>query len=108
MTGSADHNSETGDDGDDGGQDLDPIAEAILMVLQSSENWTCAPVDVAKYLAAQRAKPSDAPDLWRKYMMGVRQQAKFLARAGKIDILRKGEAVDPAKPIKGLIKLRLK
>ena len=95
-------------DQDDSDQELDPIAEAILTVLQSSPGWVCAPVDVAKYLAAQRAKPSDAPDLWRKYMMGVRQQAKFLARADMIEILRKGEAVDPAKPIKGLIKLRLK
>jgi hypothetical protein len=36
----------------------------------------------------------------------VRAEAKGLARQGRIDIMRRGDVVDPAKPIKGLIQLR--
>ncbi|MHC4984460.1 MAG: DUF3253 domain-containing protein, partial [Planctomycetota bacterium] len=37
----------------------------------------------------------------------VRQQALNLARRGRIHILRKGRAVDPRAPVKGVIRLAL-
>ncbi len=87
---------------------LDPVAEAILTVLEAAPDHTASPRDVAEYLADQKRKKTDPPDLWRRYKMAVNQQARFLARSGAIEILRKGDVVeDPHAPIKGLITLRL-
>ena len=61
--------------------------------------------DALRAFAATRAKPSDPPDLWRRYLPAVRQQALHLARQGRIAILRKGKPVDPNKPVKGVIRL---
>ncbi|MEC8198924.1 MAG: DUF3253 domain-containing protein, partial [Pseudomonadota bacterium] len=49
----------------------------------------------------------DPPDFWRRYLNAVRQQAKHLARMGRIEILRKGKPVDP-NDFKGVYRLRLK
>jgi len=87
---------------------LDPVAEAILTVLEAAPDNTASPRDVAEYLAELKRTKKDPPDLWRRYKMAVNQQARFLARTGAIQILRKGEPVeDPHAPIKGLITLRL-
>ena len=87
---------------------LDPVAEAILTVLEAAPDHTATPRDVAEYLADQKRKKTDPRDLWRRYKMAVNQQARFLARSGAIQILRKGEVIeDPHAPIKGLITLRL-
>ncbi len=86
----------------------DPIAIAILQLLaqrESSQNLD--PNDVARSFAAARAKRNDPPDLWRKYLPAVRQQALHLARQGRLTILRKGKVADPHAPIKGLIRLAL-
>ena len=48
----------------------------------------------------------DPPDLWRRYLQAVRQQATFLARAGRLQIVRGGKVQDP-NDFKGLVKLRL-
>ncbi len=85
---------------------LDPVAEEILRQVQA-----CAPgkstdlISVAKAFAERVAKPGDPPDLWRKYLTAVRQQAIHLARQGRIVILRKKQPVDPWKPIKGVIRI---
>lgn len=92
---------------EDEGVKLDPVAEAILSVLQAAPDGTCQPKEVAEFIAEGRRTRKDPPDLWRRYLMAVNQQARFLARTGAIDIIRKGEVVDPHAPIKGLIKLRL-
>lgn len=63
------------------------------------------PNDVAKAAAAQKAKPTDVPDAWRRYTKPVRAEALGLARQGRLTILRKGKPVDPTKPIKGVIRL---
>ncbi|MCP5373224.1 MAG: DUF3253 domain-containing protein [Hyphomicrobiales bacterium] len=84
---------------------LDPVAEAILAALAGGA--VVAPDDVAKSIAAARAKPSDGPGLWRRYLPAVKQQAVFLARQGRIEILRKGQPADP-NDFRGLVKLRLK
>jgi hypothetical protein len=86
----------------------DPIAGEILRHVQArGPGKSICPSEVARAYAEQRRKPTDPPDLWRSYMNPVRQQAKALARQGHIAILRKGRAVDPHAPIKGVIRLAL-
>ena len=87
---------------------LDPLAEIILhLVRQRGPDKSICPSEAARAFAEGRARKSDPPDLWRRYMTGVRQQALFLARQGHISILRKGKPVDPFVPVKGLIRLSL-
>lgn len=84
----------------------DPIATMILQLLgQRDATQDLDPNDVARTFAAARAKRNDPPDLWRKYLPAVRQQALHLARQGRLSILRKGKVADPHAPIKGLIRL---
>lgn len=86
----------------------DPIAKLILGLLAQREaGQSLDPNEVARNFAASRAKRNDPPDLWRKYLPAVRQQALHLARQGRLTILRKGKAADPHAPIKGLIRLAL-
>ncbi len=87
---------------------VDPVAQAILDELtRRPPGAKLDPQIVARALAKARAKPKDPPDLWRRYLLAVRQQAVSLARQGHITILRKGKPADPTAPIKGLIKLTL-
>ncbi len=86
----------------------DPVATAILELLASRGGGkSICPSEAARAFAAGRARPSDPPDLWRRYLPAARQQALHLARAGRIVILRKGKPVDPHKPVKGVIRLAL-
>ncbi len=86
----------------------DPVARLILDLLAQREaGQTLDPNEVARNFAASRAKRNDPPDLWRKYLPAVRQQALHLARQGRLTILRKGKPADPNAPIKGLIRLAL-
>ena len=90
------------------GEALDPVAEAILALLaERGPGRSIDPADAARAFAAARAKPSDSPELWRRYLPAARQQALHLARAGRIVILRKGKPADPHKPVKGVIRLAL-
>ena len=99
----------TADDRDEAtgsGPKLDPVAQAILDALAAAPAGTkIDPQQVARDLAAARARPSDPPELWRRYLLAVRQQAISLARQGRIAVLHKGKPDDPHAPIKGLIKL---
>ncbi len=88
------------------GSEDDPVARAILDLLAASDK-SITPEDAARAYAATRARPGDPPDLWRRYLMAVRQQALHLARQGRIAILRKGKAVDPNAPVKGVIRLAM-
>jgi len=63
-------------------------------------------MDVARAFADARAKPGDPPQLWRRYLPAVKQQMVHLARTGRIEILRKGQPVDP-NDFKGVVRLRL-
>ena len=84
----------------------DPVAQAILELLASrGAGKSISPEAAARAFAAARAKKDDPPDLWRRYMNAVRQQALHLARRGRIRILRKGKTVDPQAPVKGVIRL---
>jgi hypothetical protein len=86
----------------------DPVAEKILELLRAGgPDHTVSPDEVARAFAEARRRKSDPPDLWRRYLKAVRQQALHLARAGRIVILRHGDPQDPHAPIKGLIRLGL-
>ncbi len=58
------------------------------------------PAEVARALA-----PGEA---WRSKLSAVRRAAIHLARAGHLDILRKGRPVDPTQEIRGVIRLRIR
>ena len=59
----------------------DPVAQAILDLLAARGAGKSISPE-----AAARAKKNDPPDLWRRYMNAVRQQALHLARQGRIRI----------------------
>ncbi|MFV0431948.1 MAG: DUF3253 domain-containing protein [Alphaproteobacteria bacterium] len=84
---------------------LDPIALAILAALDDGADWTAQ--EIAHMIAEVKKKPKDEPDLWRKYLPSVKQQALFLARNGYIHWVRKGEIVTDFHQVKGLVKYRL-
>ena len=87
---------------------LDPVGRLILDLLAAGEpGYSLTPADVARAFAEGRRKKNDPPDLWRRYMNAVRQQALHLARAGRLVILRRGQVQDPHAPIKGVIRLAL-
>lgn len=86
----------------------DPLAAAILAQLaERPAGKTVTPEEVARAFAATRAKLTDPPDLWRRYLHGVREQAHHLARQGRLVILRKGKPADPSHRVKGLFRLAL-
>lgn len=90
------------------GPPLDPVAVTMLDHLAALEDGkTAAPDDVARAYAEIRRKPNDGRDLYRRYRQAVKEQAINLARAGRIEILRRGEVVDP-NDFKGVWRIRLK
>ena len=85
----------------------DPVATAILETLSVlGPGASISLMDAARAIADERRRPADGPELWRRYMNAVRQQAIHLARQGRIEITRKGQPVDP-KNFKGVVRLRL-
>ena len=85
---------------------MDPVAETILQMVEALETGrTLDPQEVAQAFAERKRTRKDPPDLWRRYLAAVRQQALFLARQGKIRLIRKGQTMDPHKPVKGLLRL---
>ncbi len=85
---------------------LDPVAEAILETLAAAEKPAISAERVCQAIQERRARPGDGPQAWRKYMRAVKQQALHLARSGRIEIVRKGKAVDPD-DFKGVWRMRL-
>lgn len=88
---------------------LDPTAEAILSFLQSvPPNKPVSPEQVAKEIAAGKTKPGEkpSPTLWRRYFQSVKDQARHLARTGRIEITRRGRVCDPD-DLKGVWRMRL-
>ncbi len=83
----------------------DPIADSIMALLRGSERLTFQAA--AQLIAEQRRKPKDRKDLWKRYLTAVRQQAIHLAREGKIELVHRGEVVDPG-DFKGLVSMRAK
>jgi hypothetical protein len=84
----------------------DPVARAILDLIETlPPGRSISPVEAARAFALERARPGDPPDAWRRYLPAVRQQALYLARRGRLAILRKGKPVDPHAPFKGVVRL---
>jgi hypothetical protein len=80
----------------------DPAEQAILdLVSERGADKSICPTDAARRLAGN---PKD--DSWRGKLSPVRLAAQRLAKAGKIEILRKGKAVAP-EDARGVIRLRL-
>jgi hypothetical protein len=80
----------------------DPAEQAIFLLLAARGDKSICPTEAARALANQ---PAD--DSWRKSLPAIRQAAFRLARAGRIDILRKGKPVAP-EDAHGVIRLRMK
>ena len=89
-----------------GAPKADPVARTILaLVAGLPAGKSITPEDAARAFAETKAKSGDSPDLWRRYLPAVKQQALHLARQERIRILRKGKPVDPAGSVKGVIRL---
>ena len=82
----------------------DPIRLFILSALADGRSQD--PQQLARAFGVSRAKPSDPPDAWRRYLVAVRQQALSMARAGLVEFTRKGMVVDPD-DVKGVVRVRL-
>lgn len=72
-------------------------ADILRRTKERGHDKTVCPSEVARGLA---------PDNWRPLMEAIRQRARTLAVAGKIDITQSGEAIDPSTDWKGPIRLR--
>ncbi len=80
----------------------DPAEQAILQLLNASgAQKSISPSDAARALAGN---PAD--DSWRRSLSPIRLAMMRLARAGQIEILRKGKPVAPD-DAHGVIRLRL-
>jgi hypothetical protein len=73
--------------------------EATILALAGARggDGSICPSEVARGLAAD----------WRPLLGPVRRIAARLARAGRIDILRKGRPIDPDE-VRGVIRLRIR
>ncbi|PKU22209.1 DUF3253 domain-containing protein [Telmatospirillum siberiense] len=83
----------------------DPIRLFLLTAL--TDETSKGLQELARTFHATRAKPSDPPDAWRRYLTAVRQQALSLARSGELEFLRKGKPVAPD-DVKGVVRIRRK
>jgi len=109
-TNEPDETSEASEPGvsEDAAPTTDPVAAMILELLGAAKpGGSVSPEDVARAVAETRRKANDPPDLWRRYMSAVKQQAIHLARAGSIQVLRKGKPVEDPARVKGVIRYRL-
>lgn len=81
---------------------IDPAEQAILETLKASGiGKSICPTQAARKLAGN---PPD--ETWRRSLAPVRLAAQRLAKAGQIEILRKGKPIDPD-VLHGVIRLRL-
>ncbi|MBL4747977.1 MAG: DUF3253 domain-containing protein [Magnetovibrio sp.] len=82
----------------------DPVATAILKMLADDTVLTFK--EIALQIFEDRRRPKDRADGWRKYMNAVKQQVLHLARQSRVEIMRKGQVVDP-RDFKGIVRVRL-
>lgn len=83
--------------------------DPIRLFLQTAltDGTSKGPQELARAFHATRAKPSDPPDAWRRYLTAIRQQALSLARLGELEFLRKGKPIAP-EDVKGVVRIRRK
>lgn len=99
---------------DDDDRKLDPVAVEIIYFLRDAPaNKPVSAEQIARSIAekaaARTAKEKPSPNAWRRYFQAVKNQAFHLARIGRIEITRKGEAVAPddLKGLSGVWRMRL-
>ena len=83
------------------------VRDIILELAAAAGEGSIGPGDVAKIFAEERRKPGDPPVSAHRWSRIVREEAIGLARAGRVQVLRKGKPVDPHAPVKGVIRIRL-
>ena len=77
---------------------MDAAETAILELLaQRDAGKSICPSEAARVLG----------EPWRGHLHAVKQAALRLARAGQIDILRKGRRVEDLDAVRGVIRLRM-
>jgi hypothetical protein len=80
----------------------DHAEQAILdLVTERGPEKSICPTEAARRLAGN---PAD--DAWRRQLSPIRLAAQRLAKAGRIEILRKGKKIAP-EDVHGVIRLRL-
>jgi hypothetical protein len=84
--------------------DKDPIRVFLRSALQDGESHSAR--ELAQAFQAGRAKASDPPDAWRRYLQAFKQQAMSLAKQGEAEFVRKGQAI-PVEDVKGIVRIRL-
>ena len=83
------------------------VREIVLELAEAAGDGSISPGDVAKAFAGERRRPGAPAVSAHRWSRIVREEAIGLARAGKVQILRKGKPVDPHAPVKGVIRIRL-
>ncbi|MXW91898.1 MAG: DUF3253 domain-containing protein [Rhodospirillaceae bacterium] len=83
------------------------IRDIILDLAEAAGEASIGPGDVAKVFAEERRRPGAPVQSAHRWSRIVREEAIGLARAGRVQILRKGKPVDPHAPVKGVIRIRL-
>ncbi len=81
-------------------------AEILRLTELRGAGKSICPSEVARVLHA--TDQPGATEGWQRLMTPVRHAAQALAREGRIEILRKGQPVDPEGEIRGVIRLRQK
>ena len=85
----------------------DPAEQAILTLLAArGPDKSICPTEAARLLTGDPASGNPADERWRAGLSPVRLAAQRLARAGRLQILRKGKPIDP-EALHGVIRLRL-
>jgi hypothetical protein len=96
------------------------VATPAIATRPAAATVTAVEVEIMRQVAARAAPASICPSevaramapgddgQWRGKLSAVRRAAIRLAQAGRIDILRKGRAVDPHADVRGVIRLRAK
>jgi len=83
------------------------VREIILELAAAAGEGSIGPGDVAKAFAEERRRPGAPAQTAHRWSRIVREEAIGLARAGQVQILRKGKPVDPHAPVRGVIRIRL-
>lgn len=85
------------------------LEESLMEVAEKrGVDSTFCPSDVARAFRPAESYELKGEEVWRNYLRPIRGVAVGLARAGKVEILRKGKVIDPSKPFRGVYRIRLK
>jgi len=85
--------------------DKDPIRVFLRSALEDGESHSTT--ELAQAFQASRAKASDPPNAWRRYLQAFKQQAMSLAKQGVAEFVRKGEPI-ALEDVKGIVRIRKK